>query len=190
MERVRRAKAFCEQSALWVILVLSLATSLVGCSSGDDDESAPPKTQPSPLEKITLVTYEGFGPTSPAGSECRTESYPDTESVVASSRELSWDYCQLNADFTHAALEQGSRTLTEAEFKTVTDALGQVQVTHGDSCGADADVVTLDVQKEDGVDLYANDFYAGCPGELQAGRSFASGLENLANVTRALAQQH
>lgn len=175
---------------LHVVLALALATSLAGCAgTSDDDEVAPPKTPPSPLEKITVVTYPGFG-VGTAGAECTTVSYW-RQALDASSHELSWEYCALNGvDLTPAALEQGSRTLTAAEFRSVTDALGQVQVTHGDSCGADAYVITLDVQNEDGMDLYANDFYAGCAWELQDGRTFASGLEHLANVTQSLAQQN
>ncbi|HSU38696.1 MAG TPA: hypothetical protein VLJ38_03980 [Polyangiaceae bacterium] len=163
---------------LHVVFALALATSLAGCAGGsDDDEVAPPKTSPSPLEKLTVSIYPAWGTT------------PSTQAVDASSHELSWNYFQLNTDFTHTTLEQGSRTLTDTEFRSVTDALARVQVTHGNSCGFDDEVVTLDVQNEDGMDSYANDFYAGCPGELQDGRTFASGVEELADVTRALAPQ-
>lgn len=188
MQPTRGATGLCKRSSLRALLALALAACLVACSgSSDDDEAAPPKTPPSPLEKLTVMTYEGFGPSSPPGSECALESHPSTQRVDASSHELTWDYCALNAELTHAALEQGSRTLTDSEFSAVMDAFARVQATHNDNCGADADVVTLDVQNEDGIDRYANDFYSGCPGELQAGRTFASGLENLANVTRSLA---
>lgn len=160
---------------LHVVLALALATSLAGCAGRSVDEIAPPKGPLSSFEKLTVSIYPATGST------------PSTQAVDASSHELSWDYFQLNSDFTHTTLEQGSRTLTDTEFRSVTDALARVQVTHGSSCGADYGVVTLDVQNEDGVDLYANDFYAGCPWQLQDGRTFASGVEHLAEVTQALA---
>lgn len=189
MQGTRRTGALGKRSSLRPVLILTVAMSLAACSGSTvADDYAPPEPPPSALETLTVVTYPGFAPSSPPGSDCETASYPSTQSVSASSHELTWDYCKLNADFTHAALDHGSRTLTDAEFHSVTDALDKVKETHGSSCGADASVVTLDVQNEDGIDRYANDFYAGCPGQLQEGRTFASGLEDLAQVTQSLAR--
>lgn len=170
------------------VLALVLTTLVAACSSGNaTDDAVPPLTTSSALVNLTVVTYPGFTPPSPPSSKCETATYPSTQSVGATSHELTWDYCGLNANFTHAALDQGSRMLTDAEFQSVVDALHHVAVTHGNGCGEDASVVTLDVQNEDGIDRFANDFYAGCPGDLQAGRTFASGLEDLAQITQTLA---
>ena len=177
-----------ERSWFGAILALALATPLVACAGRSvDDDAPPPQTPPSPLEKLTVAVYPGLPPS--PGSDC-PENYPSTQVVVASSHELSWDYCGQDTDSTHEMVLQGSRTLTDAEFKTVTAALGKVQVTHGNNCGFDGNVITLDVQNEDGVELYADDFYAGCPwAPEQEGRTFASGLDDLAEVTGALALQ-
>src|SRR4051794_10327763 len=100
-------------------LALALATSLPACSGGSVEDDAAPETAPSPLEKLTVVSYPGY----------EIASHPSTQSVSASSHELTWGYFDLNADFTHTVVEQGSRTLTDAEFRSVTGALAQVQVT-------------------------------------------------------------
>lgn len=160
----------------WLLLA---AASLAACSAE--------ATTTTGFEQLTLATYEGFGPPAAGDADCDSSAYPMTTHVVSSSRELSWDYCGTSGASDHVEPQRGSRVLSEAELRSVEDALGNVQVTHGSSCGADASVVTLDLDTDTGEAHYANDFYAGCPGSLQDGREFASGIEALDQVVNTLA---
>jgi hypothetical protein len=54
---------------------------------------------------------------------------------------------------------------------------------------ASTEAARLDVTTNQGVERYVDDFYSDCPGEAHAGRTFVTGLGNLAGVLSELSKQ-
>ncbi len=140
---------------------------------------------PTNFEELKLVQEGGYGPMSPPGAPCQL-SGPQTMTVTASSRLLTWDVCQQDSTTGQVAGQTGSRTLTVSEFADVQNITGAVTISHASNCGEDDSVVTLDLQTSSGLELYADDFYSGCPQDGEAGRTFVTSLTNLDNKLWAL----
>jgi len=111
----------------------------------------------------------------------------DSYEVTRVPAHLIWPGCDYSKNPAEAVM--GDRSLSGAELASVSQALSKVRVSSAKNCGADAAVLTLDVTRAAGVARYANDFYSGCPWEAQAGRTFATGLENLGSALSQLAKQ-
>jgi hypothetical protein len=160
--------------------LISVATVFViaGCGGKGDE--------PATFTKLTLVVSGGFGAAPPRGSTCDRTLQPLAYAVEASSRQLSFGFCAPTIPGGPWHQQTGQRVLTAAELATIEDGLAQLAPSQAMSCGADAAVVTLDLERARGVELLADDFYSGCPWELHAGRTFVTGLQNLAVVFNAL----
>jgi hypothetical protein len=76
----------------------------------------------------------------------------------------------------------GERTVSEAELETILRALWKIRSGSPGRCGADAALVTLDVTRNSITELYADDFYSGCPWGPLLGRTFIAGLSELSNT--------
>lgn len=157
-------------------IFLATAILILGCG-GNSDRTAT-------FTKLTLAEYPGFGPAAPPGSSCDPRSQPRMHEVEGISRRLSFSSCsgQTSAPW---QLQSGQQVLTPAELASVEDVLAQVLPSEAMSCGADAGVLTLDLERDGGVELLADDFYSGCPWEIHAGRTFVIGLRSLASVLNA-----
>jgi hypothetical protein len=71
----------------------------------------------------------------------------------------------------------------------VDQALRQVKPSSAMGCGADASVTLLDIEGPGGERLLADDFYSGCPWEIHAGRTFATGLPALRDLLNSLQEK-
>jgi hypothetical protein len=150
-------------------LVSVFAILILGCS-----DDAPVSTD---FERLELRATGGFGP---PPCDLGGSSYV----LTRKSNELNWGFCDYQVS--PAASVTGSRLLSAAELESVRNALSAVTRTSTAHCGADAGVVTLDVTTPEGVELYADDFYSGCPWEVHRGRTFVSGLSELTEVLQNL----
>ena len=159
------------------VAVFGLAGAVgVGACAGSS-ENAPP-APPQTFGQLTLEIFGGFGP-----EPCSNAK--DHYEVTTASSLLSWKAC----DYTKTPSQPiaGERPLTESELRSVNEAYRGVAISNAKSCGADAAILTLDVETDRGVTRYVDDFYSGCPSEAHAGRTFVTGLGHLGNVLSELA---
>jgi hypothetical protein len=155
-------------------IVLCLVALSTACSGDTSSDGA------TDFSKLTLKVFPGFGP---AGSgECDLQTEPSSYTVTASTRELEYRVCELLSPDSGTELREGKRVLSEAEFASVKAAYAEVRPSTKKSCGADAGIITLDVESSRGTQAFVDDFYSDCPGTLHEGRSFVTGLNELAAV--------
>ena len=151
-------------------------------SGGDTQPSAGsgPSVAAMGYEKLRFEVIGGYGP-----APC--DNGKDSYEVTRATRHLAWVGCDYTT--TPAGPLMGERTLSEAEAQAVTEGLARVSLSSTLSCGADASVLRLDLTTSSSTKYYADDFYSECPWELQAGRTFVSGLGHLNRVLWELARQ-
>jgi hypothetical protein len=155
-------------------IVLCLIALSTACSSDTTGDGA------TDFSKLTLKDFPGFGP--PGSGECELQTEPRSYTVTASTRELEYRVCELLSPVSSTVLREGKRELSESEFASVKSAYAEVRPSTKKSCGEDADVITLDVESSRGTQALVDDFYSDCPGTLHEGRTFVSGLNELAAV--------
>ena len=151
-------------------------------SGGDTRPSAGsgPSVAAMGYEKLRFEVIGGYG-----SAPC--DNGKDSYEVTRATRHLAWVGCDYTT--TPAGPLMGERTLSEAEAQAVTEGLARVSLSSTLSCGADASVLRLDLTTSSSTKYYADDFYSECPWELQAGRTFVSGLGHLNRVLWELARQ-
>jgi len=158
-------------------------TSVGGASPGGgaspDSGAGPEAPLSARSQRLKLNESGGYGP---APCELGGDQY----TFETATGQLSFAYCDYS--MLPAAPVTGARALSAPEVDSITQALDQVRPSTAKNCGADAGVVTLDATTASGVELYADDFYSGCPWDAQAGRSFVTGLPALAEVFEQLAR--
>jgi hypothetical protein len=133
----------------------------------------------STFESLTVTTIGGNVPTPQAGSTCALRANEDTLTLDRALQRLSWDICSpIQAEGSRT----GERQLSDAELAAAAGALGRVSPSSAATCGADDGVLLLDVTTAAGVELYADDFYSGCPWGPLEGRIFVTGARELANM--------
>ncbi|HEY3256033.1 MAG TPA: hypothetical protein VGJ91_18870 [Polyangiaceae bacterium] len=157
-------------SGLIVALCCAVA---VGCGGSEDATGIPAQS----YQQLELESSGGGLPPCSNGK--------DSYEVTRVPAHLTWVGC----DYAKSPPESvmGDRALSAAELDSVTQALQKVSVSSAKNCGADAGVVTLDLTTNSNVLRYADDFYSGCPWDAQAGRTFVTGLNELAAVLSQLA---
>jgi hypothetical protein len=150
---------------------------LAACSSSRVEN---PPDPPQSFVQLTLEISGGYGP-----EPC--SSGKDHYEVTEANSLLSWTGC----DYSKTPSEPlvGERALTKTELASVNDAFHGIAISAAKTCGADAALLTLDVQTNQGVERYVDDFYSACPWEAHAGRTFVTGLGNLARVLSELSQK-
>ncbi|HVR20849.1 MAG TPA: hypothetical protein VMS65_14160 [Polyangiaceae bacterium] len=152
------------------------------CGAGSDLEV---ESLSEDFQSLSAVNYPGFIPTSPPGSSCEVVVYPETRTLEAASRWMTWDYCGPGPGSAIDELQRGGRTLTEMEFASVREALDGVRSARAKSCIDDVGHVTLDLETSAGTKRYVSDVRSGCP-EAHETRTFARGLVELANLLSEL----
>jgi hypothetical protein len=159
------------------VIALTVAAS-AGCGG------APEAGLGTDFEQLTLVSTGGG--LNADNAVCDLPTFPETLSIMAATRRLSWDLCEVA---TSGQVERltGDRVLTSAELAVVRDSLSRVVPSHQTGCGADASVVVLDLEAQGRVGRYVDDFYAGCLPPSAAGRTLVSKLADLDVVVFALA---
>jgi hypothetical protein len=103
------------------------------------------------FELLSLAVNAGFVST-PAGSPCERGSFINTRTVVAASRQLTWDVCE-TTDSTGdtVAHRTGQNILTEAGLANVKRAIAQIAVREvSDICIFDLPIARLELQTTDG----------------------------------------
>lgn len=158
--------------AAWIVASSALA---VACG-GNATPSGPGES----YEQLTLEISGGYGPVPCSNSK-------DSYQLTRSSGHLSWLGCDYRKNPAEPVM--GERSLSAAEVETVNQALDKVSASSAKNCGADASVLTLDVTHDSSVERYADDFYSACPWEVHAGRTFVTGLGDLASVLSDLAKR-
>lgn len=151
---------------------MALSVLVGGCSS--DAEQEPPAAD---FTKLTVTSLGGFVPS--VQGQCSLQSDANRYTVVASSHELEYSVCTLVSNGTSTELHTGKRTLSPAEFGAVQSAYAAVKLSTAKHCGADASVITLDVESPSGNAAFADDFYSGCSWQPNEGRTFVTGLPEL-----------
>ena len=114
------------------------------------EPSSRTKRYPHDFETLTMVVYPGYVPGSPPGSSCENAMYPETRTVDSASLRFTWDYCGRAEGAPLDELQQGERTLTDDEYASILEALDAVTPSSAMSCGADASVLTLDLETDAG----------------------------------------
>jgi hypothetical protein len=169
--------------AAWVLVSAS------ACGGRDDCEGAScPAPEGSvgltePFDTLTVTTMSGNSPTPEAGSTCDLNDYAELFTFDRLSQQVSWDICSSNAAVDSRT---GQRQLGDAELAAVLGAYARVKLSAASTCGADDGLVLLDVETASGVELYADDYYSGCPWGPLEGRTFVTGLPELSNTLRQL----
>lgn len=156
----------------WISVVLAAA-----CSSSGLENSQP--DPPQSFVRLTLEISGGYGPEPCSNGKDRYE-------VVAATSHLSWTGCDYGK--TPSEPVAGERALTDTEVASVNDAFHAIALSAAKTCGNDASLFTLDVETNQGVERYVDDFYSACPWEAHAGRTFVTGLGDLGAVLRELSQ--
>jgi hypothetical protein len=112
----------------------------------------------------------------PSQSTCDPYGYATTRGLDGTSHQLSWDGCEVKAQFFQP--RQGERVLSDDEFDSVLEVLSQVRVDSSALlCAPDNGFVTLDVTKEMGTEAYIAGY--ACPLESHPGYQVAAGLDEL-----------
>jgi hypothetical protein len=128
----------------------------------------------------------GFSPDIPTGAACHYEASYD---VSLKSGTLAWRVCKVignsYTDPAAFAVDESSRTLSAAELAQARAAIGVVKVSDGNSCGADLDSRSLEVNSASGQIVYGDDFY-GCQ-KLYQHYVASGGLEALREVLDGMA---
>jgi hypothetical protein len=169
----------------WLSLLVSWSCSSESGSAVEGSEE--PVEIPRDFYKVR-VAYAGSGSGWwPPGSTCGQDFVNELE-FARDDFELSWQVCLSESAAAPAAPVRARRSLTSLEFDDIRDTFDGIQLSSSTSCGDDASVLTLDVHVGLTVDLYADDFYAGCPSEHHAGRRFVTGLEQLERVLRGFVE--
>jgi hypothetical protein len=129
--------------------------------------------------QLILEISGGFGP-----EPCSNGN--DHYEVKQATKQLDWT----GRDYGKSPSEpiNGERALSEAELDSVNEAFLGIALSTAKSCGADAPLITLDVETNQGVERYLDDFYSGCPWEAHAGPTFVTGLGALAGVLSELSK--
>ena len=157
-------------------LALSGVLLMTGCSSKVDDS---PPDPPQSFVQLILEISGGYGPEPCSNGD-------DHYEVTQATKQLGWTGCDYGK--TPSEPITGERTLSDAELDSVNDAFHGIALSTAKSCGADAPLITLDVTTHQGVERYVDDFYSDCPWGAHAGRTFVTGLGDLAGVLSELAK--
>jgi hypothetical protein len=167
-------------SFLW----LSLSAGLFAACDARGPLSENPN-QP-PLEHLS-ATFQGLKLQRWPGFEVFCPLSPEAAEIVFGSRHFSWSLC--NRLTNPVSIVSGARTITQAEISAIGVGLSKIAISHAKSCGDDMDVVALDVTTVSSTELYVDDFYSDCPGEIDEGRTFVTGLNDLWILVGSLASK-
>lgn len=115
-----------------------------------------PAIWPSDATKLVAKISGGFMPPPPPGSTCSNGAQ---YTLDRASRELSWQTCEFNGS-NPRHLVPGSATLTRAQVATIEAALGGLEITTEEICGADKPFEVLTVSTPAGDKRYVDSFYA------------------------------
>jgi hypothetical protein len=185
----RRANRHPTRTAsLWVVLAsIGVATGVGACSTQDGN--------PGPGDGVVIAGTShviwksaggGYGVQVPAGAACHFEATYDLDMHAGS---LSWSLCKVTGnDFSDPSAYStfaGSRTLSAEERAQATAAATAVKVSNANSCGADLDSRSLEVEGTSGAIVYGDDFYA-CQHLFQQ-YVFSSQLQSLRNALDGMA---
>ena len=100
----------------------------------------------------------GFRPAPPAGSTCGEGG--GTYTLTVATQNLAWIKCVGDGKVAYTETT-GSRTLTAAEFKDLSDSLEKLKIVSATVCGADKAKLALSVTTGGGTQDYGDSFY-GC----------------------------
>lgn len=141
---------------------------------------------PGDTTKIVLTETGGFTFSAPDGSTCQMVDI--RYEITLPSRDLTWKVCETaDGGFDGPqSFATGSRTLSEAEYAPIDQALKAVHRATKTGCGADKPAVTMTVTNAAGSAVYDDDFYY-CRDD--DGKVYVSGLDNVMSKIAAVAKK-
>jgi hypothetical protein len=113
---------------------------------------------PADTTKVVVTDKGGFGPGVQDGSTCSPAD--STYTLLLPSRELSWKICEsTGVGGGTYAFRTGQKTIAEADFTALSDALHALRRQTKTQCGADKPSETIVFTTPSGDVTYLDDFY-------------------------------